>query len=165
MQEIQRIDIEDFLYREADTLDRWALDEWLALWSEDREISYEVAPTGEEDASNLSHKHTMFLIADDRYRLGQRIVRMKKNTFHAEYVRSHTRHLYANVRIIERAPDILRIAFNSAVYRSRKGTTIVYPTSVRMDLQVARNALKMVRKRIELGLDYLDTMGSLSILL
>ena len=163
--ELSRSQIEDFLFREADCLDRWALDEWLALWSEDGEIGYEVAPTGEDDAGALSPKETMFLIADDRFRLEQRIVRMNKSTFHAEYHRSRTRHLYGNIRIIEQSSQDVSVRFNSAVYRSKKGTTVVYPCDVLMELARASDELRIIRKRMELGLDYLDTMGALTILL
>ena len=165
--ELNRTQVEDFLFQEADCLDRWALDEWIALWSEEGSISYEVAPTGEQDVGELSHKEAMFLIADDRFRLEQRIVRMKKSTFHAEYHRSHTRHLYGNVRLVddEQSSQDVTARFNSAVYRSKKGKTVVYPCNVLMEMAWKKSVLRIVRKRIELELDYLDTMGALTILL
>jgi len=162
---LSRQDVEDFLYQEADCLDRWALDEWLGLWVESGELSYQVAPTGEEDTASLDPVDTMFLIADDRFRLEQRIVRMKKNSFHAEYVRSHTRHLYSNVRITGQDDKTLEAVFSAAVFRTKKGKTVVYPSRVVVNLVKTGGDLRLKSKRIELDLDYLAEMGALTIIL
>ena len=42
---LRRLEVEDFLYREAALLDDWKLKEWLDLFSP--RARYEVAPTGE----------------------------------------------------------------------------------------------------------------------
>lgn len=160
-----RADVEDFLYLEADCLDRWALDEWLGLWAPSGEIDYQVAPTGEDDVAELEPTSAMFLIADDRYRLEQRIVRMKKDTFHAEFVRSRTRHMYGHVRIIGQDADALDALFNSTVHRTQKGITVAYPSQVRTRLTKTEQGLRLVKKRMELDLDNLRTIGALTILL
>lgn len=163
--DLSRSDVEDFLFREADCLDRWALDEWMALWAETGELSYQVTPTGEDDAAELDPDKVMFLIADDRFRLEQRIVRMKKTTFHAEYIRSRTRHLYGHVQITSQDSGTLEADFNAAVYRTKKGKTVVYPSRVRARLIKTSSGLLMQRKRIELDLDYLANMGAMTIIL
>ena len=160
-----RQEVEDFLFQEADCLDRWALDEWLGLWMESGEIGYEIAPTGLDDAEDLDPRDTLFLIADDRFRLEQRIVRMKKRSFHAEYVRSRTRHMYGHVRIVGQDANALNTVFNSAVFRSRQGTSVVYPSVVRVALAKTDEGLRLVRKRIELDLEHLAPMGALTIIL
>lgn len=160
-----RQEVEDFLFQEADCLDRWALDDWLGLWLDAGELSYQVAPTGEADTASLDPASTMFLIADDRFRLEQRIVRMKKNSFHAEYVRSRTRHMYGHVRILGQDADGLDAAFNAAVYRTKHGQTVIYPSLVRVRLAKTGAGLKLRSKRIELDLDYLANMGALTIIL
>ncbi len=162
---LDRSAVEDFLFAEADCLDRWALDEWLALWAPDGRIAYEVAPTGEEKTSELDPRKAMFLIADNRFRLEQRIVRMNKNTFHAEYVRSRTRHQYTNVRIVTQDDAGLSAEFNSAVFRTKKGKSVIYPSRVVVHLDKTAEGPALRRKRIELDLDYLATMGALTILL
>ena len=106
---ISRTLVEDFLYREADCLDRWALEEWLALWADTGEISYVVAPTGEPDVAELEPSTAMFLIADDRYRLQQRVIRMGKKTFHSEYRPSRTRHMYSNVRLLRQTDETVDV--------------------------------------------------------
>jgi p-cumate 2,3-dioxygenase subunit beta len=160
-----RQEVEDFLFQEADCLDRWALDDWLSLWAESGELSYQVAPTGEDDAASLDPASTMFLIADDRFRLEQRIVRMKKNSFHAEYIRSRTRHMYGHVRITGQDANGLEATFNAAVFRTKRGQTVVYPSLVRIRMAKTGAGLKLKSKRIELDLDYLANMGALTIIL
>jgi len=160
-----RQEVEDFLFQEADCLDRWALDEWLSLWRDSGELSYQITPTGEDDVASLDPGSTMFLIADDRFRLEQRIVRMKKNSFHAEYNRSLTRHMYGNIRIAAQESNALDAIFNAAVYRTKKGQTVVYPSRVRVKLAKTEAGLRLQCKRIELDLDYLAKMGALTIIL
>ena len=163
--DLSRADVEDFLYTEAEHLDRWALDDWLSLWAEGGKISYQVAPTGEDDTAELDPDKVMFLIADDRFRLEQRIVRMKKNTFHAEYIRSRTRHLYSNVQIIKQGAKSLEVEFNALVCRTKKGKTVNYPSRVRTKLEKTGDGLRIKSKRVELDLDYLANMGAMTILL
>jgi p-cumate 2,3-dioxygenase subunit beta len=163
--DISRQAVEDFLYTEADCLDRWALDEWLALWSDTGDLSYQVAPTGEEDVGSLEPGSTMFLVADDRYRLEQRIIRMNKKSFHSEYNKSRTRHMYGHVRIIRQEDNMAEITFNSTVYRTRDEQTVVYPSLVRATLSSTDNGLRLMKKRVELDLQCLATMGALTILL
>jgi p-cumate 2,3-dioxygenase subunit beta len=162
---VSRAQLEDFLFHEADLLDRWQLDAWMALWATGKDVAYEVAPTGEENTSELDPRTTMFLIADDRDRLEQRIVRMKKTSFHAEFVRSRIRHMYSNVRIVSQDGDTIEAAFNSAVFRTRQGVTVAYPSLTRVRLRNSPSGLLIVRKRIDLDLDHLATMGALTIIL
>jgi p-cumate 2,3-dioxygenase beta subunit len=162
---VSRAEIEDFLYHEADLLDRWQLDAWVQLWATGKDVAYEVAPTGEDNTAELDPRTSMFLIADDRDRLEQRIIRMKKPSFHAEYVRSRVRHMYSNVRIEKESADGVDIAFNSAVFRTRGADTVSYPASTRMRLRKVGGEWRIVRKRIDLDLERLATMGALTILL
>jgi p-cumate 2,3-dioxygenase subunit beta len=165
MKTISRAEIEEFLFEEADCLDRWDLDSWLALWQDSDRISYQVAPTNEEGVAELEPGSTMFLIADNQFRLQQRIVRMKKNSFHAEYHRSRTRHMYGHVRIVEQTDDQVAFTFNASVFRTKKDVTAIYPSLNRAVLAKTPDGLKLVRKRVELDLECLSKMGALTILL
>lgn len=164
-----RLRIEDFLYAEAELLDRWALDEWIALYTED--CRYEVAPTGKADADELSPSTSLFLIADDRFRLEQRVVRMKKPTAHAEYPHSRTRHLYTNVRVIDRTNELIQVGVNFITVRSAKGATLQYPGKILFHLRELESegpALSQFRvsyKRITLDLDALVPQGKVTIFL
>lgn len=163
--QLNRLDIEDFLFQEADCLDRWDMDGWIALWDKGDDVAYEVAPTTEGDVTDLEPSSTMFLIADNRYRLEQRMIRMKKSSFHAEYHRSRTRHMYGHVRILSQTDSEVEITFNAAVYRTKDEKTVVYPSLVKATLRKTPTGLLFVRKRIELDLERLATMGALTILL
>lgn len=163
--ELTRTEIEDFLFYEAECLDRWQLDEWLALWEAGEDVAYQVAPTTEENLEILEPTTSMFLIADNRYRLEHRIIRMKKKSFHAEYHRSRTRHLYGNVRIRTQNDKLVKLTLNASVFRTKNETTVVYPSLVRMTLRKTPQGLRIVKKRIELDLDRLANFGALTILL
>ena len=89
-----RAEVEDFLYHEADLLDRWKLDDWLGLLTDD--ASYYVPPNDKPDAD---HRFTLFTVADDIVRLRERIIRLKDPNCHAEFPPSRTRRMISNVRI------------------------------------------------------------------
>ena len=164
---ITRLQVEDFLYHEAELLDRWALDEWLALCSDD--CRYEVGPTGKADAAELSPETSLFLIADNRFRLEQRVIRMKKPTAHAEYPHSRTRHLYSNVRVLEDKGSTLDIAVNFSTMRSAKHIIQHYFGSIRYTLKAEgegeNRSFKIAYKRITLDLDSLVPHGKVTIFL
>ena len=91
--ELTRTEAEDFLYDEADLLDGWDLEAWLALCTDD--VVYEVPATGLPDGSPAT---SLFLIHDDRFMLESRIKRLLSRNAHAENPRSRTRRLITNVR-------------------------------------------------------------------
>jgi len=164
---LTRLAVENFLFHEAELLDRWALDDWIALYTKD--CRYEVSPTGKADAAELSPETSLFLIADDRFRLEQRVIRMKKPSAHAEYPHSRTRHLYGNVRVLEDTGNALKVAVNFVTFRTNKGTTHTYMGSIRYGL-VASGAnggrnFQIAYKRATLDLDNLVPQGKVTVFL
>ena len=93
---LTRSDAEDFLIREAALLDAWKLEEWAELFTEDGE--YLVPATDDPDGKPGA---SLFLIYDDRHRLGERAKRLLKKTAHAESPHSRTRHMTSNVVVGE----------------------------------------------------------------
>src|SRR5690606_2819891 len=90
-------DVEDFLYHEAELLDNWRMLEWRDLLTE--ECTYSVPSIdAPEDATAET---TLFYIADDGFRLTERVKRLMKKTCHAEYPRSKVLHTISNVRLLE----------------------------------------------------------------
>lgn len=162
-----RLAVEDFLYLEAEYLDNWQLDEWMSLWDEG-ECRYEIGPLGLGAAialQNPSPGKVLFLVADDRFRLEQRIVRLKKNTCHVEFPHSLTRHNYSNIRAHEGDGVVLAKA-NFITYRTKRGVTITYPGEIHCELKrVSDGTFRLVKKRIYLDLDALDPHGKVSIIL
>lgn len=158
---ITRSDVEEFLYREAALLDRWRLDEWLALFTDD--AIYHVPTVGTNP--DVPPDNTLFYVADDRARLRERVIRLSKKAAHAEWPRSRTRHMVTNVLIDERGDDELQVSAAFAVYRFKNGISDVYVGSYRYRLGIVDGTLKIREKRSMLDMDALRPQGRVSILL
>jgi len=154
--------VEDFLYAEAELLDAWRLEQWQALFTDDGR--YEVAPVGMTDAETLDPSRVLFLVADDRTRIAQRCIRLMKKSAHAEYPRSRTRHVVANIRI-ERAQDDILTSANFIIYRVRREEVMRYMGRVLHRLRSVDGALRIVSKRACLDLESLKPQGTVSIIL
>lgn len=158
---ITRSDVEEFLYREAALLDHWQLEEWLSLFTDD--AVYHVPTIG--SAPDSQPDNTLFYIADDRIRLRERVVRLSKKSAHAEWPRSHTRHIVTNVLIDERGDNGLKVSAAFVVYRFKNGITDVYVGCYRYRLTIADRRLMIREKRAMLDMDALRPQGRISILL
>lgn len=159
-----RLLVEEFVYNEADLMDRWKLDEWLALW--EPECTYEAVPTAEFDPETASPDSSLFLIADNRFRLEQRLLRLKKDTAHVEYPHSMTRHLFSNVIIRSDTAKDITAQVNFNVFRTKRNVTSQY-MGYSLYRFARRNdgSLGIVSKRAILDLTGLVPQGKLSILL
>src|SRR5215475_14022909 len=122
MHSVNRSDVEYFLFAEADLLDQWRLPEWLTLFTDD--AKYEVPCT--DLPSDASPDTSLFYIADDRTRLGERVKRLMKRTAHAEFPHSKTSRLVGNVRIRERRDDTIDVSAVFQTFRTKDGTTDIY---------------------------------------
>ena len=159
--DISRIDVEDFLFQEAELLDEWRLPEWLALFTDD--ARYLVPST--DLSRDASPDNNLFYIADDRFRLGERVARLMKRTAHSEYPRSKTRHLVSNVRIRSRTEDSIEVGSAFVTYRTKDGVTDTYIGSSRYQLVPGAQGFKIREKRCHLDLDGLRPQGRVSIIL
>jgi p-cumate 2,3-dioxygenase beta subunit len=158
-----RLTVEDFLYREAALLDDWKLKEWLALFSPS--ARYEVAPTGDPEAGSLSSAESLFLVADDRERLEQRVIRLQKPQAHAEYPHSRVRHIYSNVRIVNDTGAQIEVNSNFVTFRSKRNVTATYMGWHRYLLSRNADSFLIELKRTVLDLDGLVPQGKVSLLL
>jgi p-cumate 2,3-dioxygenase beta subunit len=156
-----RIEVEDFLFREAELLDEWRLPEWLALFTED--AIYHVPAT--DLPANASPDNSLFYVADDRFRLSERVKRLMKRTAHAEFPHSRTRHLVGNVRVRERSGDELIVGSAFVVYRTKDGVTDTYFGSSRHRLISLDGSFRIKEKRCLLDSDGLRPQGRVSIIL
>jgi 3-phenylpropionate/cinnamic acid dioxygenase small subunit len=100
-------EIEQFLYDEADLLDRWQYDEWLTLMAPD--IHYWM-PTRTNRLRRQQHLETAGLAAaaffDETFEhLQQRVRRLGTGLAWSEDPPSRTRHLITNVRVRSAAID------------------------------------------------------------
>ncbi len=158
-----RAEVEDFLYREAELLDQWRLTEWAGLFTPDGR--YLVAPLGLEDPRNADPQSMLFLVADDRTRIGQRAARLLKKGAHAEYPHSRTRHTVSNVTIEDRDGDTLRAAANFITWRARNREVVSYMGRTYYILLSTPDGLRIREKRACLDLEILAPQGSLAIIL
>lgn len=156
-----RSEVEDFLFLEADLLDNWKLDEWLALYAKDAE--YEVPST--ELPRDASPADSLFYIADDYARLEQRVIRLGKKSMHSEWPRSKTRHLVTNVRVLSEEAGEIKVSAAFIVYRTKWGHSDVFVGSYDYRLRRAGEGFQVRKKRCVLDLDGLRPQGRVSILL
>lgn len=156
-----RLRVEDLLYHEADLLDRWQLDEWLALYTED--AFYHVPPS-DVDGDTATPETALFYIMDDRIRMRERVVRLSKIGAHSEYPRSKVRHLVANVRV-SREGGAIRARSSFAVWRSKDITTDVYVGHYLHDIVERDGGLMIAGKKCVLDMEALRPHGRISIIL
>ena len=143
MHPIARTDFEDFLFAEAELLDEWRLPEWLELFTDD--AIYYVPAT--DLAVDASPDNNLFYVADDRFRLSERVKRLMKRTAHSEYPHSRTRHLVSNVRIRKRIVDDLEVSSAFITCRTKDGVTDTYFGSNRYRLVPGNGTFKIKEKR------------------
>ncbi len=161
MVEITRSAVEDFLYHEAALLDGWQLQQWAELFTDDGQ--YLVPSTDRPDGAP---DETLYLIYDDRHRLGERARRLLQKTAHAEFPHSRTRHLVSNVRLLKQEGEIVKAACAFVVYRSKREVMDIYPGRSNYELVASgTGALRIRLKRAVLDLDALRPQGKLSIIL
>ncbi|MSP96198.1 MAG: p-cumate dioxygenase [Betaproteobacteria bacterium] len=152
--------VEDFLYHEAALLDAWKLEEWAQLFTEDGVYMVPATDAPEADASN-----TLFLIHDDRFRLGERARRLMKPRAHAEFPHSRVQHTISNVRVLAEEAASVRVECHFIVYRARRDLQDVFPGISRYVLAREEPSFRIREKRAMLSIDTLRPQGKLSIIL
>jgi p-cumate 2,3-dioxygenase subunit beta len=158
---VTRAEVEDFLYHEAALLDDWKLDEWQALLTDD--ATYYVPPN---DQLNGNHRSTLFLVADDRERIRQRIIRINDPNCHAEYPKSRTRRMISNVRILAVEGDLVTVAANFVCYRYRRYERIrEYVGAYRYILKRTGDGFRIKERRVLIDAHELGSLGSVSFIL
>lgn len=157
---LSRAEAEEFLIREAALLDAWCLEEWAALFTPDGE--YLIPAT---DAPEAEPGKSLYLIYDDRHRLGERAKRLLKKTAHAESPHSRTRHMTSNVLVEAQVGDTVSVTCNFVVFRSRMEKTDMYPGHAEYKLVVGPDGLRIRRKKAILDIDVLRPQGKVSIIL
>jgi p-cumate 2,3-dioxygenase beta subunit len=159
---LTRTEAEDFVYDEADLLDSWRLEEWLALCTED--VMYEVPST---TLPNGTPSTSLFLVHDDRFMLESRVKRLLSRNAHAENPPSRTRRLISNVRVTEGASDDeahVRASFH--VFRFRNDDVHQYVGLYNYRLRLTGEGPRIAYRRATLDADSLRPGGGkVSILL
>ena len=159
--ELNRYDFEDFLYEEAAMLDEWRLNDWLDLFTDD--AHYMVPSTN--CAEDATPANALFYIADDRFRLGERVVRLSKKTAHAEWPRSKTRHMVHNVRIRSVEGNEYAVTCNFVTYRTKNDQTETYLGHHEYKIVNGTDGLRIREKKSVLDLDTIRQQGKISIII
>lgn len=158
-----RLRVEDFLFQEAALLDAWRLKDWLALFAADG--VYEIAPLADPEAATVSSADALFLVADNRERLEQRILRLSKVSAHAEYPHSRTRHVVSNVRVLAADSERVEVGAHFIAFRNKRGVTNTYMGELHYTLRPTADTFLIRSKRCILDLDALVPQGKVSLLL
>ncbi len=157
---IKREDFENFLYMEARLLDEWRLEDWERLFTDDGR--YLVPPMGISNADSADPANMLFLIADDRTRIHQRVIRLMKKSAHAEYPHSRTRHCITNVELRGHGDLGTKVSAAFATHRVRRREVIIYVGQLLYTLVRIEGALALREKSACLDLDVLAPQGSLA---
>jgi p-cumate 2,3-dioxygenase beta subunit len=152
--------VEDFLYAEADLLDAWRYDEWLALFEAGGR--YEIPTT---DYQGWSPHESGSFVDDDWDLLRARVKRLKSRKAHAENPHSRTQRLVSNVRVSPSGDDEVRVGASFAVYRARDGRFDVYVGRYDHLLAVTDDGLRFRLRRSILGHEQLAAGARLSFIL
>ncbi len=152
--------VEEFLFFEADLLDTWRLDEWLALFTKD--ATYVVPST---DDPSADPRESLVLIDDDRERLHWRVERLKSRHAHREYPWSRTRRLISNVRVLSAAGDELVVRASFIIYRFRAGNADPFIGRLVQTLVPTGDSFMIRARRAELDQERLSPNGAVSMIL
>ena len=161
VQKVSRAEVEDFLFHEAALLDEWRLDEWQTLLTDD--AHYLIPPNDDLDGD---YRNSLFIIADDRERIRQRIIRVLDPNCHAEYPKSRTQRIVGNVRILSQDGDHLEVAANYICYRYRRYERVgQYVGNYRYKLVRKGTSFLIKEKKVVIQANELGQLGSVSIIL
>jgi p-cumate 2,3-dioxygenase beta subunit len=153
-----RLEIEAFLYEEAELLDNWQLMEWAALFTEDAIYRAPALDDPTRDPAN-----SVFLINDDLPRIKSRARQLLGDTAWAENPRSMTRRLITNVRVVSVEGDSIRATANFFIQRSRMERIVTYVGQYRYKLVRAGASFKFAERLVILAKDTLRSQGVMSI--
>ena len=158
---ITRADVEDLLFLEASLLDAWKLKEWLALFEEG--ATYWVPPAGSAD--HVHPSTTLFYIADDWFRMTERVKRLGKKTAHVEFPKSRCRHMISNVRILGGTDEAFQVTANFVTYRTKASVTETYLGHHNYTKAVLDGSVRIKQKTSFLDTDDIYDQGKVSIII
>jgi len=113
--------VEQFLYREADLLDSFALDEWLSLLAEDVTIRVPIRTYTHPGTEHGEFSEDGYYLHNGHKMLSERVTRLSKEYAWAENPRSRVRHVLGNVRV-ETTAEGYEVTNSQHVFRSKGDT-------------------------------------------
>jgi 3-phenylpropionate/cinnamic acid dioxygenase small subunit len=113
--------VEQFLYREADLLDSFELDEWLDMLAEEITIRVPIRTYTHPGTEHSEFSEDGYYIKNEYKMIKERVNRLSKEYAWAENPRSRVRHVLGNVRIKE-TTEGYEVTNSQHVYRSKGDT-------------------------------------------
>lgn len=105
-----KLEVETFLYREADLLDERRFEEWLELLAEDLVYFMPMrrnVRTGEPEVSeNTREGQDMSWFEEDKWTLGKRVEQIRTGVHWAEEPQSRVSRMVGNVELLAAAPSL-----------------------------------------------------------
>jgi len=118
-----RLEIEDFLWHEADLLDDFKYEEWLDLLTEDATYWMPIrrnVPSREMETELTTEGPDLSWYTDDKPTLEKRVAQIRTRVHWADEPFSRVNHMVSNVRILGwNGPDEVRIKSKFVFYRNR----------------------------------------------
>jgi p-cumate 2,3-dioxygenase beta subunit len=160
---VSRQDVEDFLYEEADLLDRWDLLTWLIRFEAD--CLYQIVTPGIPNADTASADDTLLLVSDNMERLDQRVRRILKKTAHVEFPHSQTSRMLTNIRVTQNAAGDIDVRNRFLTFRTKSDRTVQFFGHQIYKLTNRDGQLRIKTKRTMLDFDTLADQGKVTIIL
>ena len=139
---VDRQQVEQFIYHEADLMDEHRYDEWLALWTDD--ALYWV-PSGGDD---IDPKREISLIYDDRVRLQVRITRLKSGFAHAQEPKSRMRRVVSNIVTKEVENGDIVVFSNFLLIELRRGKQDTFAGRTIHRLRPDNGSFRLASKKV-----------------
>jgi len=139
---VDRQQVEQFIYHEADLMDEHRYDEWLALWTDD--ALYWV-PSGRDD---IDPKREISLIYDDRVRLQVRITRLKSGFAHAQEPKSRMRRVVSNIVTKEAENGDIDVFSNFLLIELRRGKQDTFAGRTVHRLRPDNGSFRLASKKV-----------------
>lgn len=156
-----RLQVENLLIHEADLLDSWKLEEWLALYTDD---AHYYVPPSDVDGDTANPDTSLFYIMDDHIRMRERIVRLGKIGAHSEWPRSKVRHMVSNV-IARREGGVIHARASFMVSRAKDITHDIFVGHYLYEIVEQGGELKIRKKTCVLDMEALRPHARISIIL
>jgi benzoate/toluate 1,2-dioxygenase subunit beta len=143
-----RVDVEQFLYREARYADEADYDAWEELWTDDALYWVPVASTDDP-------RRQMSVIYDNRRRITTRLNQLRTGKRYAQAPKSNLRRLLSNIEFLGGTtnPDggiDLEVGANFLLVESRARGTHLWGGRVTYRLRRRHGALRLAYKRVDL---------------
>jgi 3-phenylpropionate/cinnamic acid dioxygenase small subunit len=150
--------ISDLLYREARLLDTGALDDWLALYTEDATYWVPLDAGQTDPHTGVSH------IFDDRPLMEVRVRQFDHPRAHARIPRPRTVHQIGNVQILDDDGREIRVASTLVMHEYRNDRERIWAALVEHRARRTAAGLRIAAKRVDLVNAEAELSGIVSLL-